>query len=584
MKRAVKYIFCFLAVFIISSCLSTLKFPGQYVYSVKVSDDMLKLFEIEAVYTAADGTDTHVPVSQTKWAKTIIKTEVSDGFDPQMSVSMKAKAAARNGSALTKDSYEMGLEYCIGESKSMSTDNINVIAKADEGEKISMTFKVKIPEDVNPDDITIEMPHLKYDKHFAFCFRVDDSYVNGWSKLYQTINGRWVDNIEFFHFGMSKTKGYQQAFPLCSTDGCGNDRRFTFGEAIWPTWWNEYSPSGFIEDEITSDSNPYISWKELGIMTDMGNAVYWHNVDERTYSKESSDEIVTGLQKDYEKTLSKIGFPLKILAQPDGNSNYLTAGQDSPLVCAVSATIDDSPYKLNSGDSFYKKNIFGGGTNQTVEEKMKELASESASDNPILLGMLVHRCDEEYLDMFRTIHSLYGKGGKDNIWVTTYDELFEYVERRRSVNFSSTVEDGYKIFTATFPKVDRFIYDEMSFIIRGTKNLAVPVSKNIVGFSTAVWKNGMVLVNCNVSSSLITKIDKYISLYHEMNMEEYYLDAKYLISLLREDMREEYTQKLENKPVDPDKRDLELNGTYTKKEIKWYIEQYDGKTFICTKL
>ena len=53
---------------------------------------------------------------------------------------------------------------------------------------------------------------------------------------------------------------------------------FTFGESIQPSFWNKYNEDGIIHDENTSKYHIYITWQELQMMTDMGNAVYWHDV------------------------------------------------------------------------------------------------------------------------------------------------------------------------------------------------------------------------------------------------------------------------------------------------------------------
>lgn len=563
-----------------TGCVKMTAFKGQYIYSVNASDDLLKLFRVDVTYAATDSTTSTLAITSTSWSRTIYKSEdFSEDFVPEMTVTLTAKEGAKSGTLLTKEAYEMTIDYKIEDSKDIKSNGKIVITKADDGEWVAMNFKVPVSAGVNPDNITIEMPPLKYDKHFAFCFRVDDSYVHGWSKLFKAINARWIDNIEYFHLGLSKTTGYQPDYPLCVTDGCGNNRNFTFGEAIWANTWNDYNPAGFIQDDITSVYNPYISWKELNIMTDLGNAVYWHNIDDRKWDISSISNIVQGLKEDYDKTFSKIGYPLKTLAQPDGSNNYLAAAQESPYVFTSSATTVSEAVHFKDCNTLYKKNIFGGDSGATIEQKLEELAAQSASDDPVLLSMLVHSFGEECLDMFRTIYSLYGKAGQDNIWVTSYDELYEYIERKREVKYDSSVADGYKTFTVSFPKEEKFIYDEMSFIVRGAQSAALPVSANIVGFSSALREDGTVLVNCNTSPTLITKIDKYITLYHESLSEEYKLDAEYLISLLKADLREEYTNQLNTVPVDPDKRDLPLNGTYSKRQVKWYIEQYDGQSF-----
>lgn len=574
-----------LLLFCLAGCVKPLKAPRRYEYSVSVSSDLLKLFKVESANTVSDQAINVNEIKNTEWTKQII---VDDGFKPEMTVRLTARKGAKDGTLLTKEVYQMSIDCAINDGRITSVTTKGVV---EDGGPVTFQFKVPVPSGANPDDIGISMPHLKYDKHFAFCFTIDDSYVNGWSKLFKAMNGRWVDDIEFFHFGLKKTTGYQPEHSLCFTDGCGNDRNFTFGEAIWPSWWNEYSPDGFIKDENHSEHSPYISWEELQIMTDLGNAVHWHNVDENKWDKTDVSQLVLGLKEDYDRTMEKIGYPMKTLAQPDGSKNYLDAAQQSPLVCLTRATTSNIEISLYDSPSLFKKNIFGGYENATIERKLVELEKQAASDSPQLLGMLVHRCGQEYVDFFQTIYAKYGKGGSDSIWVTTYDELYEYFERRNAVEFSSTVADGYKVFQVTLPYRENFIYDELSFVITGADSAAVPVSENLVGFSSAQRADGTVLVNCNFSPTLIDRIGNYTNLFNATSVEEYRLDAEYLISLLRADLRETYLARIGTQPVEPphepddpdnpddpddDRRELPISGIFNKKQIKWYIDQYDG--------
>lgn len=552
-----------------ASCLQPLSFPGRFGYQVEVTNDMLTLFDIEAAYDSPAEGHVTVPIKTNTWSCDYF---LSKGFTASMEVHLKAKNGAKNGSLIKNDSYDMGLSYSIYSTE--ATPGKFGTRAAEQGFD---TFEFKVPVgNANPDGITLEMPPLKYDKHFAFCFTVDDSYITGWSRVFAGINARWIYNNDFTHMSSERGDGYKPEEPLCVTDGCGNDRRFTFGEAIWATNGNSYNPDGFIKDKNSSTYSPYISWEELQEMTDLGNAVYWHDIDTSKWKPGIVDDIVKGMQADYDRTYSKIGYFMRTMAQPNGDPNYLEAAQKSPLASVIRGTGKCQEVHIRRCGSLYKMNIFGGDPNGNYDDKLEELAAQAASDDPLLISMLIHRTDEKLtLPFFNDIYALYGKKGADNIWVTSYDELYEYMERKQTVTWTSRIEGDFKVFTVKVPKEQTFRYNELTFIVKGCSQPAVRVSDNLCGFSSASRADGTAIVNCNFSETLIPLVEKYVFLYERNHTEEYKLNAEYLVSLLREDLRDRYTSRI-NTVHDPTMEEYPLNGTYTDWEMKYYIMLYDG--------
>lgn len=561
--------FSIMMLFGISSCFKPLSFPEKFGYEVNVSDDMLALFDIEATYESPSNGTLSTPIKEPTWSADFY---MSKGFNARLAIHMKAKAGARDGSLIKNETYNMGLTYNIFTPNGLATKSAGTRA----GGSSFDTFEFKVPlGGADPDGVTLEMPALKYDKHFAFCFTVDDSYINGWSRIFAAFNARWMDDNDFVHMSTGRTTGTMRDEPMCITDGCGNDRNFTFGEAIWANNRNSYNPDGFIKDKCNSLYSPYISWEELQILTDMGNAVYWHDVDTSKWDVSKVDDIISGMQDDYDKTLSKIGYPMKTMAQPNGDRNYLEAAEKSPLACVTRGTGGFEDVRIRTCRSLYKKNVYGGKSPGDYASKLQELAEQAASSDPLLISLLVHRPMMDCVEFFETINSLYGKNGADNIWVTSYDELYEYIERKNTVTWTSRVENGYKIFTVSVPKEANFRYNELSFIVKGCTKPAERVSENLYGFSSASRGDGTTIVNCNFSDSLITLVEKYVRLYERTHTEEYKLNAEYLVSLLREDLRAPYISRISG-VHDPTTTEYPINGSYPDWEMRFYIELYDG--------
>lgn len=559
----------------VTSCINRLNLPDQITYSVDVSYDALELFQLKAVYKDQTGLTEEVPLSSTHWVTNIQK---KDGFKGELAVKMYAKD--QSGANLVKDAYNMSVRPEIrygGITAALSDGNGTKAAKADPASDTrNVKFKFRVP---CSQPVKVSAAPLKYNKHMVFCYTIDDASVNAWSRVFAVINGKWVDDREFFHKGLKKSTGYWQKFALCFTDGCGNDRRFTFGNSIWATLTGPENPDGFVLDVSKSYYNPYVSWEELQVMTDMGNSVNWHNVP--TAVDDSLEKnvaaLVEGLETDFDRTMVKIGYPMKVLAQPDGNEAYLEAAALSPYVRLTRATSGEGHMEevyLLDTVSIDKREVFGGYTEGNYEDKLHELSVQALSDKPTLVGKLDHRPQKDAIDFLYDIFDLYGSHGADNIWVTTYDELFEYKEMISSLELATYENDGYTEVEVSVPIDETFIFNDLSFTVEGADGPAEPVSKNLYGFSSAVQKDGTVLVNCTFTDRIYELADKYVTLYEEEFDEEDGNYAEYLVSLLREDLRAPFIARIQS-TTGPSKGKMPVNGKYTREQMNKYLLLYD---------
>lgn len=551
-----------------SSCSDfTMSLPEAKYYCVTVSDDLLSLYDVSASYRDKGVMKTGVNIMDNVWTHSIVQKN----YSAEIEVVMTAKPKAISGELLQKNEFDMGLACEIISSKEYQDRfGLESDTKAASGGG-SETFTFRVPVGSGKSEaIKAHVAPLKFNKHFVFSYTVDDSYVNGWSRIFAVNNGKWIDDVEFFHKDAVPTEG-SRGTPLCISDGCGNDRHFTFGEAIWPNANNAYNPDGLIRESTVSAYVPYITWEELRIFVDMGNAVYWHDIDTTKYNANTIEGIVGGFQYDYDKTLEKLGYTMRTLAQPNGDPIYIEAAEKSPLVCLTRATLEVDDVYPKEVESLYKLSVFGGASPGTVSEKLSELKKESVADRPKLISMLSHRPTMEEVDMFREICRLYGREGKDNIWVTSYDELYDYIEMRRTAEITEAVKDGYKYFEVSIPNASSLTYKELSFIIDGADAPAEIASDNLYGFSSAVQEDGSVLVNCNFDESLPKRAERFISRYGDGFNDDNKENAEYLLSLLRSDIAAPLREKLYDLK-EPTRENMPVNGLYSRDQMKFYLK------------
>lgn len=423
-------------------------------------------------------------------------------------------------------------------------------------------FSIDLPSGVSADDVNLTIAPLKYDKHFAFTYTADDSVEGAYARIWRRINQKWIDDTEFFHLGNTPTTGYIPEYPLVYTDGCGNDRRFGFSIALWPTWGNEYNPDGLIKDSSTNSI--YITWNELDLIKDWGVSMLYHNVDERVYDKDNADDIEKGFVADYNKVLEKINRRMKIMGLPDGNAAYVTAADKSPLIDFYRSSLHHLEFiYLKSTGSLFKKRTYGGTNSSVNDVKLEELAEQHTSDNPYWVGITTHRVDLSRIELLETIYSLYGKGGDDSLWVASWDEVYEYIQMRLNSIVKKVVSDNTVTWKILVPFSKNYYFKDLSFLISGTTSVdAFTVSDKIFGYSYAAHGSGM-LVNVNFNELLLDCAEKYTSKFESTLSEDDKTDAYYFVNQLKDTLKAPFVARLSANETAPVLNSILINDGVT---------------------
>ncbi len=410
-----------------------------------------------------------------------------------------------------------------------------------------IVFSVTVPDGISVEDVNLSVAPLKYNKHFAFTYTADDSVVGAYSRIWRRINKKWIDDTEFFHMGMAPTSGYIPANTLCMTDGCGNDRRFGFGVAIWPTLRDEYHPNGRIADSSSSKTNIYITWEELRVILDFGGSVYFHNMDETKYDKTVVPDIIKGLKDDQDKAFEKLGRKMKVLALPDGLQTYVDAGREANFIAFMRSSLSNELIYLKSCGDLWKGETYGGNHTSDIALKLEELAAQASSDNPYWVAITSHRVDLKMMEMIEMVYSLYGAAGADNIWVASWDEIFEYVSMREGLSFAKKVEGKKVSFEIYVPKGNGYYFRDLSFLLSGVTAMdGVTVgaeSDTIKGISSGI-NNSSLLVNINFNPELVKMAEKYTSRYEATAENADKEDALYFVGQLLPVLKTPYENRI----------------------------------------
>jgi len=133
-------------------------------------------------------------------------------------------------------------------------------------------FTVHIPDGVDPENVELSFPALKYDKDYVLSYTIDDCWLL-WNWAFCVINHKPVSKGEFYaHMGYvlgtheNDSQYTTPPRPLEYTNGCGITKRFALTQAVFWTWLMEDTPANGIV--MNQTAYPYTYDVELKYMQD----------------------------------------------------------------------------------------------------------------------------------------------------------------------------------------------------------------------------------------------------------------------------------------------------------------------------
>lgn len=421
-------------------------------------------------------------------------------------------------------------------------------------------IKIPVAAGTNIDNIQVCFPQLKYNKKFAYSYTFDDCTVMAYSRGFCLINKKWQDNERFFHVGQVKTTGSYPEKTLGYTDGCGNERRFTFGIAIWPEMSNNniddfMNPTGHKADKYY----PYLVWKDLVPMLEFGNEIYFHDVN---FTGDGSvNDIIRGFQSSQKITKETLGRKMKVLARPGGNNAYIVAARqydDIVLMATEGKTDIGSPLNITFDNHIDLKNVAQYRrfveTTPSLEQLMPEIDSKALSGTYAWVHDFSHGPEnfQYVLDLFAKLNDEYGKDGSDCIWFATLDEVYEYNYFRNNCIIEKSISDNILTLKFACPSSDLpnelMFHRDFSIILKGTVPLStadISIGKNVYGLSLARQNTGDWLINIDCNKSLLDKSERYTSIYEKERSVSAKEDALYFVNQLNDNLKKVFKSRLE---------------------------------------
>ena len=454
-------------------------------------------------------------------------------------------------------------------------------------------FNITVPDSIDPANVDLSFPKLKYNKKMAASLRVDDSY-SIWNWHFAIINKKNVSDEVGANPWSGATPWSFAAHmeeplnpygsissivsenPIEYSDGAGIKHRYASTSAAWCWAMAER------DTQAAGGTFPWIFAKEMRYMQDFGCSFMFHDIEGyiggTTYTQDEFNNL-TKIDGDKFKGLTD-RFP-KIFTTPNGNPEYVNYGWGCPYVqlqSDVSTRVGEDgtlqQYKpfANNYDLWDKTNKiimqedFVNFTSYKVSDFYNQIETELAkSENDRIyrvFGFHKLASDNGWQDFFKNMLANHGASGADDVWFPSIDEFFEYIlmrDKTVAVKSVSNKTITYKLFV---PTQENFWFRSLSLLLSGITDLTgitVSSSDNCKGTSFAI-SNGKLMVNLDFNADLEVKAEKYVSKFETSLLYSDYEDAQYFVQQLKVGIKEPYQTRLNNLVGPPTLTALSINS------------------------
>lgn len=414
----------------------------------------------------------------------------------------------------------------------------------DEVKDIVAEIIIQTDGSINANLIETEIPHLKFNKSWLFMITQDDCKHDAFSSMWASINGKPLSLKYFYdiaHLLIGDLPPDLVSFgkTLGSTDGTGNEERFSFTTTVAPQWqWMD--AKSILKKDSTNLSRfkmkSGLTWNNLVEMLNFGTSIAFHDVN--TKSVDNPDSILYHYniaQSIINEKLS--GRVCKVLAEPNGNRNYIYAANNyNPIRIMTAQSGVEALYPCKISCELYK-NIIGRGfytPAQVQNEVVKILALPKAERPALHVG--VHGAGMDWPNLLLWLNDTYGKDGADDVWMTSLEEYFEYNNYRVRGTIDKVITGNTIRLQINLPMEPNSYYPSITLNVKGLSKeniTSITSSASITGLSYGNYDTGL-MINIDFRKFLSQLATHYVERYERNKNSHNLSDARYFVAKLKE--------------------------------------------------
>lgn len=339
----------------------------------------------------------------------------------------------------------------------------NEIIEKDSSKPKTISFKIKLK---SSKAVKIAVAPLKYNKHLAYSFTLDDGYRSAFLTAFPLLNGGRVSSSSINEWKIDQGGDGTNSDGLFYSDGMGNKIPFKLGLAINGAAIHE-SP----------ENRGHLSWAEVKEMYNAGWDILNHSFHHFT---KPGTNFLTEVTENTASIKQNLDFTMSHFVVPggEGDTNYRYEYEKNALVnghfSVASYTGVGPMLKVDSKvdlDKMITARTFVLSSKDTTNFKtmnrfLKTVDSIAKLPNPIWYNEFTHGTGNgnlwnlsmrfgEFKYYMTVLENKYGLKGNDSIWMAPWQEVYEYIWLRDRITINFKQKNKEVIVTIQLPEIPK---------------------------------------------------------------------------------------------------------------------------------
>ncbi|KAF2338784.1 polysaccharide deacetylase family protein [Flavobacterium nitrogenifigens] len=364
----------------------------------------------------------------------------------------------------------------------------NGIIQKDSSKTKTISFKIKLK---SADKIKIAVSPLKYNKHLAYSFTLDDGYRSAYLTAFPLLNGRKISNSSINEWKIDQGGDGTTSEGLFYSDGMGNKIPFKLALAI---------NGGSIRD--LPENRGHLSWSEIKEMYNAGwdilNHSFHHATKHGTNYLTEVTENTASIKQNLDFTMSHFVVPggegdekyyLEYEKEALNNGNFSVASYYGVgPVFKVDSKVDLD--KMISARTFVQSSK-DTTSFKTMDKYLKTIDSIVKQKDPVWFNEFTHGTGNtnlwnlsmrfpEFKYYMTTLANKYGEKGNDSIWMAPWQEVYEYIWLRDRIKVDFQQKNKEVTVTIQLPEIpESFRNRDISLNVEASSKFEIESNKDL---------------------------------------------------------------------------------------------------------
>ncbi|BDU25063.1 polysaccharide deacetylase family protein [Flavobacterium sp. GSB-24] len=364
----------------------------------------------------------------------------------------------------------------------------NEIVQKDSSKSKTISFKIKLK---SADEVKIKPAPLKFNKHFAYSFTLDDGYRSAYLTAFPLLNGGKISNPDKNEWKIDQGGDGTTSNGLFYSDGFGNKIPFKLALAI---------NGGAIRD--LPANRGHLSWQEIQEMYNAGwdvlNHGFHHATKHGTNYLTEVTENTTSIKQNLDFTMSHFVVP-----GGEGDEKYYLEYEKEALnnehfsvasyygvgpVFNVDSKVDLD--KMITARTFVQSSK-DSTSFKTMDRYLKTLDSIVKQPNTLWFNEFTHGTGNgnlwnlsmrfpDFKYYMTALADKYGVKGSDTIWMAPWQEVYEYIWLRDRIKVDYKQKDKEIEVTIVLPEIpENFRNRDISLTVDTSSKFEIESNKDL---------------------------------------------------------------------------------------------------------